>query len=159
MRMLRDSVYLPHLTVYHGPEAESGELVRFFHSFFVENDTRPQTWPDPYLHYFTPDAQVVIGPLVACGHQQIADMRDVMWKYVVLRKNRLHEVVLASPISCFLTGTVDYGLPSGRTVSIDWAARAEFADASYSRLALYRVYMDVLAVCEALDYELPLVPT
>lgn len=136
---------------YNQPIAESLLLVSFFDAFFAESDKRPPAGDDdPYVAFFTRDARVVIGSQEVTGLEQIAELRLKMWRNIASRQHELAEAALVSETEAFLTGSLECGLVNGAVVMIDWAAKMEFADMSWSRLQYYRVYVDYAPIVKAL---------
>lgn len=130
--------------------AESVEkLSSFLTKFYKTSDTKP-LGKDPYVDFFTPDAQVFIGPTEVCGTDEIAEMRRNIWTSVVKRHHEFQDVAHITETEVMVTGTVEYGLVNGKRVNSLWAAKLVFESPDYKRMAYYRVYLDPSAVAKAL---------
>lgn len=95
-----------------------------------------------YVNFLTPDVDFTMGLKSIKGHAAVKDFRKGMWNGVA---SRLHKPKKAYSLDekaseVMLFGTVEYGLDSGKSATVEWAARMVFAPSSEQlKLASYQV--------------------
>jgi len=73
---------------------------------------------------------------------------------LLLRKHHLHRIYPfgadSNPLDCMLHGNVDYSLKNGKSLTVDWAAHAQFVEADGKlKMKFYQVYLDSAPVAQA----------
>ncbi|KAI7544117.1 hypothetical protein KC331_g6995 [Hortaea werneckii] len=126
------------------------EIHKYFESFYTISDT-----PDIHQEYseqFTQNAKLIMASKEAQGRNEILQIRIGMWEKVAKRS---HKPVKIFPFGAgsdevMLFGTVDYELKDGKKASVDWAARAHFAQEDGAlKMDFYQVYLDTAAMSKA----------
>ncbi|RMY14735.1 hypothetical protein D0867_07051 [Hortaea werneckii] len=159
--------HLPVMSQYQA-QVPNGDLVKpeihkYFESFYTISDT-----PDIHQKYseqFTQNAKLIMASKEAQGRNGKANLdfqrqrnigliRIGMWEKVAKRS---HKPVKIFPFGAgsdevMLFGTVDYELKDGKKASVDWAARAHFAQEDGAlKMDFYQVYLlqDTAAMSKA----------
>ncbi|KAI7105225.1 hypothetical protein KC352_g37164 [Hortaea werneckii] len=88
----------------------------------------------------------------AQGRDEILQIRIGMWEKVAKRSHKPGKIFPfgAGSDEVMLFGTVDYELKDGKKASVDWAARAHFAQEDGElKMDFYQVYLDTAAMSKA----------
>lgn len=125
------------------------DIYKFLTEFYKCSDTKPAL-PDPYLDFFTSDATVIMGPNKVDGSSEITEMRKKMWLSVTKRHHVFNDVAPLSETELLVTGTVEYDLINGKTLTTPWAGKIVFEAGEKRLMKFYQVYLDTYAMVKAL---------
>lgn len=125
-------------------------ILLFFTSFYAASDNSAsiEEWA---TEYFTRDAHVTMGSKEAKGYDEILALRKANWAGPVKTRNHVIDQIYPfgtgakDGLDVFLNGSVDYGLKNGKTVALEWAAKAVFVQDPAAKhgikFSFYHVYL------------------
>jgi hypothetical protein len=130
------------------------KIVDFFEAFYATSDSPTEQSHLDYANSLTKDATLIMGIKEAQGYDAILAFRKGLWTGPVkTRKHTLNKIFPfgedASEVMVY--GSVDYVLTNGKSLTVNWAGRAEMVDQGGElKMKFYQVYLDSAAVVNAL---------
>ncbi|KAK5726997.1 hypothetical protein LTR15_002888 [Elasticomyces elasticus] len=118
------------------------EIKSYYENFYAVSDT-----PDAHEKYaslFTKDARLIMASKGVSGRDEILEMRKGMWEKVAKRSHKPEKIFSfgAGKDEVMLFGTVDYELKDGKKTTVEWSARAVFAEEDGDlKMSFYQVYL------------------
>ncbi|KIV88427.1 hypothetical protein PV10_08112 [Exophiala mesophila] len=142
--------YTPSSSTSGGNPVDS-RILSFFTTFYAASDN-PKSIEEWTNEYFKDDAQLTMGTKKAQGSDEILALRKANWAGPVKTRNHIiHQIYPFGTgpkdgLDVFLNGIVEYGLHNGKTVTLEWSAKAVFVEDSTAahgiKFSFYHVYLD-----------------
>lgn len=126
-------------------------IVAFFETFYRLSDD--PSAHEEYAQSFAPDADFTMGSKRVGGYADILALRHGLWSGPV--KTRKHTLEKIFPFGqdsheVMLYGSVVYGLKNGKSLTVEWAARALLVEyRGELRFGQYQVYLVGFRGCGA----------
>ncbi|KAJ5084626.1 hypothetical protein NUU61_009205 [Penicillium alfredii] len=113
--------------------------------FYRTSDT--ESLHEKYVHSFTDDATLIMGPKQAQGASEILTLRHGLWTHVASRHHTPTRIFFGGNDEIMLYGGVNYRLKADpeKDVYVPWAGRVVFApktEGEGMKMRFYQVYLD-----------------
>lgn len=128
-------------------------VVEFYENFYRVSDDPSEQAHVEYADSITKDGTLSMGTKKATGYDNIMELRKGLWSGPI--KTRKHTLKQIFPFgdnskNVMLHGSVDYGLKNGKSVTVEWAGRAELVEeGGHLKMKEYQVYLDSAPVANA----------